>query len=216
MPKSSKLVLPPKLGQKLGLKAVSIKDPRIAMRALIGALLVANLAMAVVAFKPFGGSADDLRKDQANLSSQLRKLQGALDKSKQHVSKIEIARSEGDDFMSKYILDKRAASATMVEELSKVAKDAGVRVLPDTFGYEEIEGSDTLEMMAVVAPFEGDYAGLTKLVNALEKSPRFWIIDEMSLNAPQQQNQRVANGPQSLNVNLRLLAFVRDAGGTLE
>jgi hypothetical protein len=216
MPKSSKLVLAPKLGQKLGLKAVSFKDPRIAMRAVIGALLVANLVMAVVAFKPFGGSADDLRKDQASLSAQLRKVQGTLEKSKQHVAKIEIARTEGDDFMSKYILDKRAAAATMVEELNKVAKDSGVRVLPDTFTYEEVEGSDTLQMMAVVAPFEGDYNGLTKLVNALEKSPRFWIIDEMSLNAPQQQNQRVANGPQSLNVNLRLLAFVRDETGTLE
>lgn len=216
MPKSSKLALSPQLGQKLGLKTVSLKEPRIAMRAIIGALLLANLAMAVLAFKPFGGSADDLRKDQADLSAQLRKLKATLEKSKQHVGKIEIARSEGDDFMSKYILDKRAASAIMVEELSKVAKDSGVRVLPDTFGYEGIEGSDNLQMMAVVAPFEGDYNGLTKLVNALEKSPRFWIIDEMSLNAPQQQNQKVANGPQTLNVNLRLLAFVHDETGTPE
>ena len=46
------------------------------MRAVIGALLVANLAMAVVAFKPFGGSADDLREDQATLSAQLQQTPG--------------------------------------------------------------------------------------------------------------------------------------------
>ena len=212
MPKSSKLALAP----KIRLQGMSIKDPRIVMRALMGALLAANLAMAVVAFKPFGGSADDLRKDQARLSAQLRQLQTNLEKSKQHVAKIEIARTEGDDFMAKYIMDKRSAPATMVEELSKAAADAGVRVLPDTFTYEEIEGSDTLQMMSVVAPFEGDYAGLTKMVNVLEKSPRFWIIDEMSLNAPQQQNQKVAAAQQNLNVNLKLLAFVRDNSGALE
>jgi type IV pilus assembly protein PilO len=212
MPKNSKLALAP----KIKLQGMSVKDPRIAMRVLIGALLAANLAMAVIAFKPFGGSADDLRKDQARLSAQLRQLQTTLEKSKQHVAKIEIARTEGDDFMSKFIMEKRSAPATMVEELSKAAADAGVRVLPDTFTYEEIEGSDTLQMMSVVAPFEGDYAGLTKMVNELEKSPRFWIIDEMSLNAPQQQNQKVAAALQNLNVNLKLLAFVRDNSGVIE
>ena len=35
----------------------------------------------------------------------------------------------------------------------------------------------------------------------------------MSLNAPQQQNQPVGRAPQSLNVNLQLLAFVRDETG---
>jgi hypothetical protein len=54
------------------------------------------------------------------------------------------------------------------------------------------------------------------MVNELEKSPRFWIIDEMSLNAPQQQNQKVAAALQNLNVNLKLLAFVRDNSGVIE
>jgi hypothetical protein len=196
---------------------MSLKDPRIAMRVVVGALLAANLAMAVVAFKPFGGSADDLRKDQARLSAQLRQLQTNLEKSKQHVAKIEIARTEGDEFHGRSTSWTSAPRRPrMVEELSKAATDAGVRVLPDTFTYETLEGSDTLQMMSIAAPFEGDYAGLAKLVNLLEKSPRFWIIDEMSLNAPQQQNQKVAAAQQNLNVNLKLLAFVRDDSGAVE
>jgi len=55
------------------------------------------------------------------------------------------------------------------------------------------------------------------MVNLLEKSNRFWIIDEMSLNAPQQQqNQKVVSTQQNLNVNLKLLAFVRDDSGAVE
>jgi hypothetical protein len=38
----------------------------------------------------------------------------------------------------------------------------------------------------------------------------------MSLNAPQQQNQKVAAAQQNLNVNLKLLAFVRDNSGAVE
>jgi Tfp pilus assembly protein PilO len=215
MPKSSKLALAP----KIALKSMSLKDPRIVMRAIVGLLLVANLAAAVIAFKPFGGSADDLRQDQARLSAQLRQLKANLDKSTQHVAKIDIARTEGDDFLAKYIIEKRSAPVVMLEELNKAATDSGVRKLPDTFSYEDIEGSDTLQMIAIAAPFEGDYAGLAKLVNELEKSPRFWIIDEMSLNAPQQQNNGrggAAPAGQNLNVNLRVLAFVRDQPGAAE
>jgi len=40
----------------------AIKDPRVVMRAIIGVLLAANLVAAILAFKPFGGSAEDLRR----------------------------------------------------------------------------------------------------------------------------------------------------------
>jgi len=38
-------------------------------------LLAANLVAAVMAFKPFGGSADDLRREQQALRVQLARLQ---------------------------------------------------------------------------------------------------------------------------------------------
>jgi|ERR1700733_145538 hypothetical protein len=213
MLKSSKLALAP----KIRLKGMSLKDPRIAMRAVIGLLLAANLVAAVIAFKPFGGSADDLRKDQASLSAQLRQLQANLEKSKQHVGKIEIARTQGDEFLAKYIMEKRAASAITVEEMNKAATDAGIRALPENASYEAIEGSDTLQMMSIMAEFQGTYAGLTKLMNLLEKSDRFLIIDYMNLNAPQQQNGPAnAGAQQNVNVSVRLLTFVRDETGSLE
>jgi type IV pilus assembly protein PilO len=212
MPKNSKLALAP----KIRIKGLSVKDPRIAMRVLIGILLAANLAAAVIAFKPFGGSADDLRKDQARLSAQLRQLQSTLETSKLHVAKIEIARTEGDEFLAKYIMEKRAASAITVEEMNKAATDAGIRALPENAGYEDIEGSDTLQMMSITANFEGSYAGLAKLMNLLEKSPRFLIIDSMNLNAPQQQNGPQTAAQQNLNVSVKLLTFVRHEPGDAE
>ena len=211
MLKSSKLAVAPKIPWK----RLSITDPRVAMRALIGLLLLANLVVAAIAFKPFGGSADDLRKEQSRLSSQLRQLQATLEKSKQHVEKIQIARTQGDEFLAKYIMESRSAAAITVEEMNKAAADAGIRALPENASYEAIEGSDTLQMMSIMAEFQGSYAGLAKLVNLLEKSPQFLIIDFMNLNAPQQQNGP-QNAAQNLNVSVRLLTFVRDDSGASE
>ena len=184
-----------KLTPKIKAKGLSLKDPRIVMRALVGVLLAANLALAVVAFKPFGGSADDLRQERARLSTQLQSLHSSIEKAKQHVDHIEIAHTEGDAFLGKYIMDKRAASAIMVEEMDKAATEAGIKALPENASFEDIEGSDTLQMMAVTASFEGSYAGLAKLVNLLEKSDKFLIIDEMNLIAPQQQQNAHAHAP---------------------
>jgi hypothetical protein len=183
------------------------------MRVLIGLLLLADLVAAGVAFKPFGGSADDLRQDQAKLSAQLRRSQASLEASKQIVAKIEIARTQGDEFLAKYIMEVRSAPEIIVEELTKAASDAGVRALPESYAAEPIEGSDTLQMMTITGGFEGNYAGLTKLVNLLDKSRRFLIIDSMNLNAPQQQNGMPQSASQNLNVTVKVITFVRDDAG---
>jgi len=208
MPKNSKLA------PKIKVKGLSVTDPRIAMRALVGILLLANMVVALIAFKPFGGSADDLRKQQAQMSSQLRQFQAHLDASKAHVAKIGLARTEGDEFLAKYIMPARTMPGTMLAELTKAGADAGVRILPEQFTSDDVEGSDTLKMVSITAPFEGSYAGLAKLVDKLEKSPVFLIIDSMNLHAPQQQNaQMAAAAAQNLNVQLKLITFVRDDPG---
>jgi len=194
-----------KLAEKLKWKGVAIKEPRVLLRAAIGTLLAANLVAAVMAFKPFGGSADDLRREQQALRVQLARLQTRAATSKRLVEKVETARREGDQFLANYVTDLRTMSSSIQAELNRTAKEAGIKALPATLDLEPIEGSDTLEMMTISAGYEGSYADLTKFVNLLDKSPRFLIIENMQ-TAPQQ-------GGQSLNVTLKLDTFVRETAG---
>jgi hypothetical protein len=184
----------------------AIRDPRVVMRAIIGTLLAANLVAAVMAFKPFGGSADDLRREQANASRQLSQFQAHLENTRKLVEKVDKARREGDDFLAKYFSDRRTTYSTVIEELDKDTQGAGIKPRDRSVELNAIEGSDTLMMMSLTAGYEGDYASVEKFVNLLDKSPRFLIIE--SLQAAPQQNG------QMLTVSLKLDAFVKEEPGS--
>jgi type IV pilus assembly protein PilO len=189
-----------------GLKGASLKEPRVLMRAILGVLLLANLVAAVIAFRPFGGSAEDLMRQEQELRRQLQDVQTRQARTRALVDKVQLARKEGDRFLTSYMLDRRSTMSAMEEELTRTAKDAGIKRGQTSFVLDPVEGSDTLSMMTVTAGFEGSYGALTKLVNLLDKSPRFLIIENM-VAAPQL-------GGQNLTVSLRLDAFVREAPGS--
>jgi Tfp pilus assembly protein PilO len=183
---------------------LNLKDPRFAMRAIIGVLLVANLAAAVVAFKPFGGSADDLRREQDALRAQLTRTQQQLKASRELAGKVERARAEGDQFLANYFTELEATAAMILTELDTASKQAGIKMGAAQFDRGEIVGSETLQMLSTKVGFEGNYANLTKFVNLLDKSPKFMIIEDLQAAAPQQQ------GGQALNVTLKIDTFVKE------
>ncbi len=183
----------------------ALRDPRVLVRALLGVLLAANLGAAVMASKPFGGSADDLRRERGELQARLAQLQTHLAQTRKLASKVQSARAEGDNFLDRYVTDRRTMSSTIFEEMDRTAQQAGIKPRDRNVELSPIEGSDTLEMMSITAGYEGPYESLEKFVNLLDRSPRFLIIESL-VAAPQQ-------GGQMLNVTLKLDTFVKEHPG---
>ena len=178
-----------------------LKDPRVSVRIVLGALLVANLVAALIVFRPFGGSAEDLARQQQQLRQQLTAAQAKLEKSKVVVAKVEQARKEGEQFLIKYITDRRSTMSTVEEELVRMATEAGVTAKGDTKNLTPIEGSDSLLQMTMSEVYEGEYDKIARLVNLIDRSQRFLIISSM-VAAPKSNSKL-------LTVTLRLDTFVR-------
>jgi Tfp pilus assembly protein PilO len=183
----------------------ALRDPRVVVRAILGVLLAANLVAAVLAFKPFGGSADDLRQERLALQNQLGQMQARLKTTQGLADKTQKGRTEGDQFLDRYVTDRRTTFSTIFQELDRTAQDAGIKPRESNVELNQIEGSDTLEMMSITAGYEGSYENLQKFISLLDKSPRFLIIESLQA-APQQ-------GGQTLNVTLKLDTFVKEAPG---
>jgi Tfp pilus assembly protein PilO len=188
---------------------IPLKDPRVLVRAMLGALVLANIVAALIVFKPWGGSAEDLARQQAGMRQQLTTMQVRLAQTKALVVKAQRARKEGDAFLSEYTTDRRTTFSTIFAELERVAHEAGIQPKPVNYELEAVEGSDTLSQMTITAAYEGNYANLTKFVNLLDKSPRFLIIEGLTA-APQQSNTG-----DTLSVTIKLDTFVRIEPGSV-
>ena len=188
-------------------RGLKLNDPRLVMRAVLGALLLANVVAAVILLKPFGGSAEDLRREQRSLDQQETASRTRLARTKQLVDKVQGAREAGDRFLGSYFMDEPTTSSYILQELTTAAKEAGITMGQGQVNREPIEGTDAMFMLSTQMAFEGSYANLTKFINLLDKSPRFMIIENMQASAPPQQ------GGQKINVTLKIDTFVKEVPG---
>ena len=181
---------------------------RFVARVVVGTLLALNVAAALVLFKPWGGSAEDLARRMSDLQRDLALRKANLARTQAIVGKIEKARAQGDAFMKQYMLQRRTAYSTIVSELDRMAVESGIKPKESQYTVEPIDGSDTLGLMMISASYEGPYAGITKFINQVDRSPRFLILE--SLQASPQATGAL------LNVTFKIDAFVEGAPGEIQ
>lgn len=188
---------------KLDLKSHT-RDPRHLVRGVLGVLLAANLVAAWFVFQTPGGTLEELESELAARRKQLIAAQQAVARLKTVVSHTEKAREAGDQFLNAYFLPRRHAYSMLEIDLANAARSAGIKAKERTNSFEPVEGSDTLGMLNINANFEGTYADLIELVNALDRSKRLLIIEQLQAT-PQQ-------GGNALAIALKLNAFFRLEG----
>jgi len=180
------------------------KRPRDAVRLGLGFLLLLNLVAAYFVWQPPGGSVEQLTQQAATLRSQIANRRVSLERAKLMVEKATGARDAGDQFLTKFFLDRRTASSTLLSELGAAAKTAGIQPREHAFAVEPIEGTDALEMITITANYEGTYADLIEFVNLLDRSGRLLILETL-----QAQPLQAAG---TLGIQLKINAFVRTGG----
>jgi hypothetical protein len=186
------------------LERFGFRDPKLAVRAGLGVLLAANLVAAYFVFRPPGGSLEELDEQAVTLTRQITQRKALVERTKALVEKVSRARAEEDQFLNAHFLYRRNAYSTILSELERGARTAGIKARDHAFNYEPIEGSDTLGLLTISANYEGTYADLIQFVNQLDRSKRLLIIE--TLQAQPQQ------GAGLLQIGLKMFAFVREEG----
>ena len=189
--------------RNFSLSSINFREPKTQVRAGLGLLLTANLIAAVFAFHLIGDSPADLDAQLTAAQTAFRSARQHLNKSKTLIHNMELSRSQGDKFLASYMTSRKHTFSALDSELNKLAETAGMKVGDLSYTMlDPIEGSGDLETLTITANFEGNYAQLVKLVNLLDRSPRFLLIDSLQA-APQPKGD-------ILNVTIKMNAFVKD------
>jgi hypothetical protein len=177
------------------------------VRAALGILLIANLVAAAFAFHLIGASPESLSQQVAVALTDAQTANAKLNRSRVLTGKIGIGKDDGEKFLSSYMTSRRYTFSTIIGEMNDASKAAGMKMLDATTALEPIEGSEDLDMMTISVSFEGGYNELVKLVNQLDRSKRFLILESLTVT-PRPKGDVLA-------VNVRLNTFVKeDKDGT--
>jgi type IV pilus assembly protein PilO len=187
----------------LSLPSGLTREPRLIARTVLGILLFANLVAAFIVFRPFGGSAEDVEAQLTSLRNQVQQRQIALQRTRLLVAKMDHARMAGSEFVNTYFANRHTLSSNIEGELNGLAKESGIVSKGSAFVFEPVEGSDSISMMTINANYEGLYNDLLQLINRLDRSNRFLIIESLQA-APQQ-------GSPKLNIAIKMITFVKEA-----
>ena len=207
MPKNFKLPSLPKPGgsQTTAILA-ALRDTQVRIRLVLGSLLVANLVAAAFAFHLFDESPQQLGSRLLTMRQQILLQLKKLNHTRQLAGKVDRGREEDAKFINTYMTSRRSSYSTIISEIDQMANQAGMRSKDSNQTLEALQGTDALDMMTIIASFEGDYKNLLIFVNLIDRSKRFLIIETLAVTP--QQNMK-------LQVTMKLHTFVKEEASNL-
>jgi Tfp pilus assembly protein PilO len=94
-----------------------------------------------------------------------------------------------NQFWSEIVPPKEPGLTDAWAELNQLANDSGLTMGRISFRYEPLEVG--LTRVDASMPLEGDYFNLVSFVNRLERSPRFFLVREISLSRGRRDESQI-------------------------
>jgi len=158
-----------------------MKGTRRKVQIAIGTLLVLDIAAVGLLFSPLVGS-------QRSRSEQMQSLWKTLQVKTREVEplrgldkKVIVAHDQIDDFYKSRLPNEDSAIA---DALGKLAADTGVKIGGIKYKIEDADPVG-LRPVTIDADFAGNYLQLVRLVNELERSKLFFLVDSVELGGAQ-------------------------------
>jgi len=166
------------------------------------ALALFDAAFWLLAVEPAATRTADREAAVAALESQVQQKRDAVAKLRESSRRVAAARDEGDKLLEELTFDRDRTFSALLTELGDAATAAGVEMRETDYTSEEIDGNESYGMVSVTANFRGRYENLVRLLNRLDRSSDFLIVE--SLGA------RPREDTGDLQISMRIDTFVRE------
>jgi len=175
------------------------KRRRLAVASL-GALALFNVLFWLFAVRPLSEQETLQQARLQQLELQVRQKTESLDRLRAASEKLDGAVDGGDDLLERLTFERRTTFSELLKELNSAADEAGVELRETSYNSGEIDGNASYGMVSIAANFRGRYPNLVKLLNRLDRSEKFLIVERLGA-APREDG--------GLQIAIRIDAFVR-------
>jgi type IV pilus assembly protein PilO len=184
-----------------------MQDFKLQKRLIIAGLAILLLADAALAI--YSVRMMDVRQNpQAYFATQSRQValvKADVKRATDIQKKIPLYLKGLDEFEGSLIPAPKGYSAVS-EELADLAKKNHVAIDDEKFRQKEISGRNLLEL-EIDTSIGGDYGGIVRFLNALQRSKSVYIVDSLQVETENQVFGQ--NVPGALKVNLHLRTYFR-------
>ena len=155
---------------------------KLAVMVALGCVLAADVALGFASWN----AAAEAPQAQALKFNQLtqtgKSLAADVQRGQAIEKRIPNLASECSGFYQRDLLPASSGYASVIADIGRMSREAGVQSSGLKFDEEDVKDRG-LEMVKVSSAVEGDYSALIRLLEALERSPHFYLLDELSLSS---------------------------------
>ena len=146
----------------------------------LGVLLAADLALAGYSWQ----ASTALRTPMAQLESDSHKLgllNAEIERAEKNRHDLPATVADCNRFEAT-LLPANTGNSAVTAELDELAKKSGLQIQSLILRHQEVAGRN-LTQVGLDASVSGDYVNIVKFMNSLQRSPNFYIVESLSLQA---------------------------------
>lgn len=168
---------------------------KLAVKIALGCILAMDAVLIVVSWQAASEEPQAQKLERDRLAQRAKLLSADVEKGKKIEKQLPDIGNECDAFYQDNLLPESSGYSTLVADMGQMAKNAGVET--SGVSFKELPVKDRgLSEVTISATVQGDYQGLVRLINELEQSRHFYVLDGLTLASE-------SSGSIKLQVTLR-------------
>jgi hypothetical protein len=155
---------------------------KLAVKIALACALAIDAGLIVANWRAASESAQSQKMQRAQLEQKLKLLRADVQNGREIEKQLPNVAQECDEFYQKDLVPASSGDTAVIADIVQIANSAGVQTGGVTLHDKEVEGRG-LEEVEITGSVEGSYQNLIQLIDGIERSQHFYLLESLSLNS---------------------------------
>ena len=157
---------------------------KLVVKIALGCMLALDGALVFVNWRAASDAPESQATERAQLTARAKLLAADVQKGRRIEARLPDVSRECDDFYQKDLLPASSGDTMVISDIGNIAKGANVQTGGIALHEKDIKERG-LEEVEITGTVQGDYQSLIKLIDGIERSPHFYLLEKLALTSEQ-------------------------------